>query len=94
MNREEILRIIDENQMQLWSTEDILEAGYDEGYQDCKEENSWIDIKNKDAILPSKNTPILVTDGKNYQLITVEKFLENVDKPYNAWTHWMKIPKI
>lgn len=54
----------------------------------------WIEVKDKTVIMPSSSSIILVTDGKNYQLISVEKFLENVDKPYNTWTHWMKIPVV
>lgn len=54
----------------------------------------WISVKDKETVLPSLSKVILVTDGQKYQLITVEKFLENVDAPYNTWTHWMKIPKI
>lgn len=54
----------------------------------------WIDVKNKEVILPSMSKVILVTDGQRPQLVTVEKFLETVDTPYNTWTHWMEIPKI
>lgn len=54
----------------------------------------WNDVKNKNIILPSMSSIILVTDGKTPQLVTVERFLESVDKPYNTWTHWMEIPKI
>lgn len=54
----------------------------------------WIDVKDKEAILPSMSKVILVTDGQRPQLVTVEKFLETVDAPYNTWTHWMEIPKI
>ena len=54
----------------------------------------WIDVKDKEVILPSMSKVILVTDGQNFQLVSVEKFLETVDTPYNTWTHWMKIPKI
>lgn len=54
----------------------------------------WVDIKNKEVILPSKSKVILVTDGQKFQLVTVEKFLESVDAPYNTWKYWMKIPEI
>lgn len=54
----------------------------------------WISVKDKETILPSTSKVILVTDGQNYQLVSVEKFLETVDTPYNTWTHWMKIPKV
>ena len=53
----------------------------------------WIDVKDKDVVLPSMSKAILVTDGQRPKLITVEKFLETVDTPYNTWTHWMRIPK-
>lgn len=54
----------------------------------------WISVKNYDAILPSKSSCILVTDGTNYSVIKVKTFLEIVDKPFCQWTHWMKIPKV
>lgn len=54
----------------------------------------WIDVKDKNVILPSMSKPILVTDGKYYSIVTVEKFLERVDKSYNTWTHWMRIPEV
>lgn len=54
----------------------------------------WISVRDKETILPSTSKVILVTDGQNYQLVSVEKFLETVDTPYNTWTHWMKIPKV
>lgn len=54
----------------------------------------WIDVKDKDVVLPSMSKIILVTDGRRPQLVSVEKFLETVDTPYNTWTHWMEIPKI
>lgn len=53
----------------------------------------WIDVKDKDVVLPSMSKVILVTDGQRPQLVTVEKFLKTVDTPYNTWTHWMEIPK-
>lgn len=54
----------------------------------------WIDVRDKDVVLPSMSKVILVTDGQRHQLLSVEKFLETVDTPYNTWTHWMEIPKI
>ena len=57
----------------------------------------WISVKDKSAILPSyKSGQILVTDGKVCGVVGVKAFLENVDKPYNRWTHWCRItlPKV
>lgn len=54
----------------------------------------WVDVRDKEVVLPSMSKAILVTDGENFQLVTVEKFLERVDTPYNTWKYWMEIPKI
>lgn len=52
---------------------------------------NWKSVKDKSIVLPSKNTKILVTNGKDISVISVNMFLENVDKPYNNWTHWSEI---
>ncbi len=52
---------------------------------------AWNSVEDKSIVLPSKSSKILVTDGKNVNAISVAAFLENVDKPYNNWTHWSEI---
>lgn len=54
----------------------------------------WISVRDREAILPSKSSYILVTDGTTPSVIRVKNFLEVVDKPFCQWTHWMKIPKV
>lgn len=57
-------------------------------------EGVWYDARDKSLILPSMSSTILVTNGKTYSLVSVERFIETVDKPFNEWTHWMEIPKV
>lgn len=72
----------------------ITRECYSSGYNDARNRFGWISVKEREAILPSKSSTIIVTDGNNISLVKVAKFVDIVDTPYCQWTHWMKIPSI
>lgn len=54
----------------------------------------WQPINDKSIILPSKSTPIIVSDGRNCSIMTTSKLLDQCDRAYCQWKWWMRIPEI